>query len=440
MNNSLLIRAAALYLPIVCALIAGALQRRRLRLFASCLLSALWTAPTLLALQQLNLRAGWWSYTGDGVLFRGMPLELYLGWVVLWGILPQLVFCELPIWACPVPMVALDLVAMPLLKPVLWLNRGWPVGEAVAAAMVLLPALCVARWTLEDSHLRMRAAMQAAISAMLFLYLVPELAFALRPGLGWTPLLELPGWQRQLALQVLMLLAVPGLSAVQEFAERGFGTPIPYDPPKRLVISGIYRYCANPMQLSCTLVMAGGALLLRNGWLLLAAAISLIYSAGIAEWDEHQDLAARFGADWRQYRKRVRSWLLRWRPYHLGAPAQIYVAASCGPCSELRSWIEARNPLGLKILDAETLPGSIRRMRYDPADGSASVDGIRALGRALEHLNLGWAFAGCVLRLPLVWQCVQLLADASGFGPRRLPALSNECIPLPSSQPRRIRG
>jgi hypothetical protein len=46
------------------------------------------------------------------------------------------------------------------------------------------------------------------------------------------------------------------------------------------------------------------------------------------------------------------------------------------------------------------------------------TEGVRALGRALEHLHLGWAFAGAVLRLPLVWQSVQLVMDASGLGPR----------------------
>jgi hypothetical protein len=75
------------------------------------------------------------------------------------------------------------------------------------------------------------------------------------------------------------------------------------------------------------------------------------------------------------------------------------------------------------VIDAEELPsGSIRRMRYDPTDGSPAVDGVRAMGRALEHLNFGWAMAGAALRLPGVWQGVQLLMDASGLGPRTLVA------------------
>jgi protein-S-isoprenylcysteine O-methyltransferase Ste14 len=260
---------------------------------------------------------------------------------------------------------------------------------------------------------------------MLFLFLTPEIVFALRPGLGWQPLLQAAGWRRQIGIQLLLLLAVPGVSAVMEFAERGGGTPIPYDPPQRLVCSGMYRYCANPMQMSCFLVMLLWAGMLQSGWLVAAAVMSAIYGAGVARWDESEDLAHRFGDAWRDYRSTVRDWRVRWRPYHAGVPARVYIAGSCGPCSELRRWIEARRPVGLLMVDAETLPsGSIRRMRYDPGDGSAAVEGVRALGRTLEHLNFGWAVAGASLRLPCVWQTVQLLMDASGLGPRTLLAVS----------------
>jgi protein-S-isoprenylcysteine O-methyltransferase Ste14 len=263
--------------------------------------------------------------------------------------------------------------------------------------------------------------MQVLLAAGLFLYFVPELAFALRPGRGWAPWLQMAGWQRQLALQLLLLLALPGLNAVAEFAGRGMGTPIPYDAPTRLVTSGLYRYCANPMQVSCGLAMLLWAALLRNPWLLLAALLAIVYSAGIAEWDEGQDLANRFAGEWRQYRAQVRSWIPRWKPYHAGPPACLYVAATCAPCTEVRAWLQARTPRGLEIFDAESLPaGSIRRLRYDPADGTAAVEGVRAMGRALEHLHLGWALAGAALRLPGIWQLVQLLMDASGFGPRDL--------------------
>ncbi|MGA2651408.1 MAG: hypothetical protein ABSF28_12830 [Terracidiphilus sp.] len=414
---------AAVYLPLGAAVALGLLNAQRPRLFAACLLSVLWTLPALEALQEINLRAGWWSFSGDSVRFSGMPIECFAGWAILWGLVPQLALSHFNARWLMAIMVSVDLIAMPACRPLVLPGPHWLEGELLAALGVLMPAILIAKWTLEDTHLSARAGLQVLISALMFLYLVPEIAFALRPGAGWMPFLQLPSWQRQIAIQMLLLIAVPGISAVMEFAERGSGTPIPYDPPRRLVTSGIYRYCANPMQISCAVAMLFWAGLLRNGWLVMAAAISVVYSAGIAWWDEAQDLGKRFGGDWRLYRASVRNWHLRWKPYHAGPVAVIYVARNCGPCRELRAWFETKSLIGLKVVDAEELaPGSIRRIRYDPGDGSEPVEGIRAVGRALEHIDFRWAFAGFLLRMPGVWQSAQLLMDASGFGPRTLDA------------------
>jgi protein-S-isoprenylcysteine O-methyltransferase Ste14 len=416
MSNADWTRVLALYFPIVFASLAGIRNGRIPRQFAACLLSLLWVMPTLWALQRLNAsRMGWWWFA-DADLPLFMPLELYVGWGVLWGVLPQLAFPRLRlVWVATV-MILLDLLGMPLCGAEVRLGSQWLVGEAVAVVVVLIPALCLARWTLEDSHLFARSAMQVAISGMIFLYLVPEIAFSVRPGEGWRPLLEMGFVWQQAWIEVMAIVALPGMAAVMEFAETGHGTPIPYDPPKRLVVSGVYRYCRNPMQICCGLTMLMWALLLRNVWLVAGAGISFIYSAGIAEWDERQDLSGRFGARWEAYRAAVRNWIPRWRPYIEAAPATLYIARTCGPCSELRRWIEIHAPLGLELVDAEMLPaGSITRLRYVAEE---SCEGVRALGRALEHFDLGWALLGAALRLPVLAQGIQLLADVSGFGPR----------------------
>jgi protein-S-isoprenylcysteine O-methyltransferase Ste14 len=419
MSDVQIVNVAQVYLPLSAAVIARVVHGPRPRQFAACLLSMLWTVPALLAVQIVNTWAAWWSYTGGTFGIHSMPIECLVGWAVLWGLVPQLAFSRLGIvWVAAV-MICADLVFMPLCGSVARLGPHWLVGEVVAVVVVLAPALSIARWTLDDTHLRARSAIQLATAGMIFLFLFPEIVFALRPGRGWAPLLEEVSCRRQIGIQLLLLLAVPGVNAVMEFAERGQGTPIPYDPPQLLVTSGIYRYCANPMQMSCALVMLLWAAMLSNGWMVSAAFMSGIYSAGVARWDESQDLAERFGDAWRGYRLIVRDWRVRWKPYHAGPEARIYIAATCGPCSEVRRWIEVRKPVGLLTVDAESLPsGSIRRMRYDPGDGSGAVDGVRAMGRVLEHLNFGWAFAGALLRIPGIWQCVQLLMDASGLGPR----------------------
>jgi protein-S-isoprenylcysteine O-methyltransferase Ste14 len=419
-------------------------------MFAACLLSLLWVLPALVVLQRLNEAAGWWGFAGGGPAMRGTPLEVWFGWAVLWGLVPQLLMPKLRLRWCVLAMVSVDVLTMPLCAPLVVLGPRWLVGESVAVGLALVPALCVARWTLENSHLAWRAAMQVATAGLVFLYVCPEIAFALRPGVGWAPLLALRGWRGQLAGLGVFALALPGLAAVQEFVQRGRGTPIPYDPPQRLVASGIYRYCANPMQLGCALTMLAWAGLLHNAWLVVPAVISVVYSAGIAEWDERRDLEERFGAAYLAYRSEVPNWRPRALPYVGGATARIYISATCGPCSEFRRWLERRQPVGLEMMDAEELAQNtgvsplrpfvspslcsvslrasgrddsvklpIRRVRYVAVDGRTE-HGVKALGRAFEHLHVGWALVGAAVRLPVVSVAVQALMDASGFGPREL--------------------
>jgi hypothetical protein len=90
-------------------------------------------------------------------------------------------------------------------------------------------------------------------------------------------------------------------------------------------------------------------------------------------------------------------------------------------CSELRRWLERRDPLGLEFVAAESHPTrKLTRVTYDPMDGSQAEQGIRAFARALEHVNLAWALAGGIMRLPILSSIIQLTADAAGLGPRKL--------------------
>jgi hypothetical protein len=195
---------------------------------------------------------------------------------------------------------------------------------------------------------------------------------------------------------------------------------VPFDPPKRLVTSGVYAYLRNPMQLSAVLLLVMLGVLLRNWWLAAAGFMPHAYATGIAGWDEDADLQARFGEAWTAYRAGVRRWIPSWRPWspaHAAAP-RLFVADTCGMCREVRSWFEQRGASRLDIVPAETYPTrSLRRITYQPV-GGAEVDGVEAIACALQHLHLGWALVGSVMGLPLVRPLAQLVADGSGAQPR----------------------
>ena len=90
-------------------------------------------------------------------------------------------------------------------------------------------------------------------------------------------------------------------------------------------------------------------------------------------------------------------------------------------CTEVGQWFERRGAVGLQIVPAETHPsGRLRRITYESYDDSRAVSGIEAIARSLEHIHLGWAFIGFVLRLPVIREFAQLLADASGAEPRTI--------------------
>src|SRR5262249_45070837 len=94
------------------------------------------------------------------------------------------------------------------------------------------------------------------------------------------------------------------------------------------VTSGVYAYIANPMQLSGVALLVVLGLALQNIWVVAAGVTAHIYSLGLAGWDEGEDLRRRFGDDWTTYRRAVRRWVPRVRPWRPpdGAPPR---AAAC---------------------------------------------------------------------------------------------------------------
>jgi protein-S-isoprenylcysteine O-methyltransferase Ste14 len=302
------------------------------------------------------------------------------------------------------------------------LGNRWLVGECAALATCLVPAQLLARWTIADRRLYARATLQVIAFSLLLGWLLPAIAVR-ASGTEWRLPFRSLLWFPSIVIQLLAVPAVLGLSAVQEFATRGRGTPIPFDPPQHIVTTGPYAYVSNPMQLSAALVLISLGAVIANAWVALAGLMSIVYSAGLARWDEDQDLRRRFGTAWTTYRGDVPAWLPRVRPwYGDNAPtATLYVSEECNMCREVAGWYRSRGVRGLAIVPAEDHPReALTRITYESVDGSYRATGTDAIGRALEHIHLGWAFAGWVMRLPIVSSLIQLMTDASGGQPRRV--------------------
>lgn len=124
--------------------------------------------------------------------------------------------------------------------------------------------------------------------------------------------------RRAAQLAGLALLAVGLLlfaSSLRRFATEGEGTLAPWDPPRRLVLRGPYRYVRNPMISGVLFVLFGEALVLLSRphleWALMFLAINAIYIPLL----EEPMLERRFGDAYREYRRHVRRFIPRLRPW-----------------------------------------------------------------------------------------------------------------------------
>lgn len=103
-------------------------------------------------------------------------------------------------------------------------------------------------------------------------------------------------------------------ACVFEFARSGAGTLAPVDPPRVLVVRGLYRYVRNPMYLSVTLIILGEALVAGSRALLIYWAIWFLAANLLVIAYEEPTLRRRFGRSYDLYTKQVRRWLPRIRP------------------------------------------------------------------------------------------------------------------------------
>ena len=115
------------------------------------------------------------------------------------------------------------------------------------------------------------------------------------------------------------------LRCVWDFAAAGRGTLAPIDPPRRLVVRGLYRFTRNPMYNGVLAALGGEAWFFRSVPLLeYAIAVFLVFHLFVVAYEEPA-LKKRFGEAYAEYRCAVPRWGFTWRGYResaLPAPAE----------------------------------------------------------------------------------------------------------------------
>jgi protein-S-isoprenylcysteine O-methyltransferase Ste14 len=104
------------------------------------------------------------------------------------------------------------------------------------------------------------------------------------------------------------------LRCVWDFFAAGGGTLAPFDPPKLLVVRGLYRFTRNPMYNGVVAVLLGEAWLFRSTSLLQYALFVFVLFHLMVVIYEEPVLEAQFGESYRAYRATVPRWGFTLRP------------------------------------------------------------------------------------------------------------------------------
>lgn len=120
---------------------------------------------------------------------------------------------------------------------------------------------------------------------------------------------------RFLSLVPMLLGAAVLLRCIWDFAAQGRGTLAPIDPPKHLVVDGLYRYVRNPMYLGVLVLLLGETAFFKSGALLRYTALWFIVVQLFVVLYEEPSLRRRFGESYQRYCRSVHRWVPTW-----GAP------------------------------------------------------------------------------------------------------------------------
>jgi len=153
-----------------------------------------------------------------------------------------------------------------------------------------------------------------ALKSLFFLIFVPGLF------VGYIPLAFLltgsyivTGILFYLALPLWLIGGVVVVWCFWDFLTKGDGTPAPFDPPKELVVSGLYNYVRNPMYIGVLLMLVAHflwfgywSLLIYTGFFFLAFHLFVLNY-------EEPTLKKKFGRSYTNYMKRVPRWIPKFK-------------------------------------------------------------------------------------------------------------------------------
>jgi len=118
---------------------------------------------------------------------------------------------------------------------------------------------------------------------------------------------------RYLGFPLIVIGAAGLLWCIWDFFSEGRGTISPIDPPKHLVVRGLYRYVRNPMYVAVVTILIGEAIFFMSAPVLIEAGVFIILANLFVMGYEEPALRRQFGESYERYTRTVGRWVPRYR-------------------------------------------------------------------------------------------------------------------------------
>ena len=149
-----------------------------------------------------------------------------------------------------------------------------------------------------------RAIAYAALFIGLVLIYVPARLLAWS-GIGYPASL---GAQQIAGMAIGTAGGLVAIWSIFTFVSIGQGTPAPFDPPRRLVVRGPYKFVRNPMYLGAGLTLSGAALFYGSLPILAYAVLFFLIVHTFVVLYEEPTLRRTFRQAYKAYCNQVRRW------------------------------------------------------------------------------------------------------------------------------------
>jgi len=118
---------------------------------------------------------------------------------------------------------------------------------------------------------------------------------------------------RYLGIPLIAIGSAGLLWSIWEFFSEGHGTLAPVDPPKYLVVRGLYKYVRNPMYVSVVTTLLGEAIFFKALAVIIEAGVFILMAHLFVVCYEEPALRRQFGESYESYLQTVGRWIPRFQ-------------------------------------------------------------------------------------------------------------------------------